>query len=130
MPRKALHKAVTTLLLLAMLMQPALAFGPLMENTPESHAHTMDMMDCCHGENPASNPLHSEPFMECGDMTSMDCALAASLGGCGVVLPALVSDHAAFPTPATAGPQRLHFRLAYLSVILDTLTPPPNSSKA
>ncbi len=75
---------------------------------------------------------HSEQGMACGDMTLADCTLAASLGNCSALPSAVVSEQANVPMPA---PSRSciagrHPGDGYLSIILDTLTPPPNSSKA
>lgn len=130
MPHPIIHKAVINLLLLTMAMQSVLAFGQTAVETtePPSRAHQMAIMDCCdtglHG-----NTGHSEQYMVCGDMASVDCTLATSMGSCGAMLSALVSEKDNMPAQSSC-PTRLHPHDGYLSIILDTLTPPPNSSKA
>lgn len=126
-----IHKAVVNLLLLIMAMQPVLAFGQFTTEPTDTHsrAKQMAMMACCDdGLHELSG--HSEQDMACGAMTSADCTLAASLGNCGAVLCALVPEKAGAPTQSAASAMHLHFLDGYLSIILDTLTPPPNSSKA
>lgn len=126
-----IHKAVINLLLLIMAMQPVLAFGQFTAETtePSFRADQMAMMDCCDaGLHDLSG--HSKQDMTCGDMASADCTLAASSGSCGAMLFALVPEKTAAPTQSAASATHLHPLDGYLSIILDTLTPPPNSSKA
>lgn len=126
-----IHKAVINLLLLIMAMQPVLAFGQFTTEPTDAHsrADQMAMMACCDdGLHELSG--HSEQDMACGGMASADCTLAASLGSCGAMLFALVPEKAGAPTQPVTSLKPLHPHDSYLSIILDTLTPPPNSSKA
>lgn len=63
-------------------------------------------------------------------MTSADCTLASSLGNCGQAVSALAPEKTDMHSPSASGTNLLSFRNTYLSIMLDTLTPPPNASKA
>lgn len=131
MPNNAFRQAVKYLLLIIMVMQPVLAFGQVTlspSGTP-LRAEQATMMDCCKGglHTPSS---HSDQTMACGDMTSADCAFAASLGNCGSAMSALAPEKATMAALLVASLEHFQPQEGYLSVILDTLTPPPNSSKA
>lgn len=131
MPRSIVRQTVINLLMLIMAMQPVLAFGQFTTETAESPSWSdeMAMMGCC-DTGLASTAGYSEDDVVCGDMASADCALAASLGSCGAMLSALVSEKDNLPAQSSSGSTLFHTHDAYLSIILDTLTPPPNSSKA
>jgi hypothetical protein len=124
-------KGLVNLLLLIMAIQPVLAFGQFTADTLEPPAHFSQMatMDCCSAGFAGTNG-HSEQGMACGDMASADCAVAANQGSCGAMLCALVSEKAVAPVQYLSDPACRRPHEGYLSVILDTLTPPPNSSKA
>ena len=125
MPRPIIHKAIINLLLLIMAMQPVLAFGQFSTEptNAQSRADQMVMMACCDdGLQELSG--HFEQGMACGDMALVDCTLAASLGSCGAMLCALVSEKSGAPTQPVTSLKLLHPYDNYLSVIFDTLTPP------
>lgn len=130
LPSKTLHPAILSLLMLVMAMHSVLVFGQVTENPTNSYSWAEPaMMDCCKGGlHTPSNP--SGDGMTCGDMNSADCALAASLGNCGSVVSALVPEKTDWAAQTATGLKHLHPHDGYLSVILDTLTPPPDSSKA
>ncbi len=68
--------------------------------------------------------------MACGSMSAQDCTLAASLGSCSalvVMMPPEGSKTPAFSATHQIAP-RPHD--GYQSIVLDTLTPPPNASIA
>lgn len=131
MPNNAFRQAVKYLLLIIMVMQPVLAFGQVTLNPAGTplRAEQATMMDCCKGglHTPSSR---SDQTMTCGDLTSADCALAASLGNCGSAVSALASEKATMTARPVTSLKHLQPQEGYLSIILDTLTPPPNSSKA
>jgi hypothetical protein len=130
LPSKTRHSAILTLLLLVITMQPVLAFGQILDNRSESSSVSSPaMMECCQSgvHTSSDNATHG---MICGDMTSTDCTLAASLGNCGSAVSALASETTGLSAQTATGPRYLHPHDGYLSIILDTLTPPPNSSKA
>ncbi len=131
MSYKALHKATINLLLLAMVMLPVLAFGQSSQGMTEPSSRTMHMamMGCCAGEQHDASG-HSEQGTACGDMAPAGCTLAASLGSCSTMISALVSEKDSVPAHSSSDLNTLHPHDRYLSIILDTLTPPPNSSKA
>ena len=131
MPRSITPKALVNLLLLIMAIQPVLAFGQFTTETTQSPSRFDEVMimGCC-DSGLTSTAGHSEKDAACGDMASADCALAASLGSCGAMLSALVSEKDYPPAQSSSGSTLLHTLDGYLSIILDTLTPPPNSSKA
>ncbi|MDC8454723.1 MULTISPECIES: hypothetical protein [Marinobacter] len=131
MPRSITPKAIVNLLLLIMVIQPVLAFGQFTADATEHPARFSQLatMDCCNA-GLASNNGRSEQNMACGDMTSVDCAIAANQGNCGTMLCALVSEKAVAPVQSLSDPAHRRPHEGYLSIILDTLTPPPNSSKA
>lgn len=114
-----------------MVMLPVLAFGQSSQEMTEPSSRTMHMamMDCCAKEQHNAS-MHSEQGMACGDMTPAGCTLAASLGSCSTMISALVSAKDNVPTQSSSELNSLHPHDRYLSVVLDTLTPPPNSSKA
>tara|TARA_R100001039_G_C1837082_1_gene99114 strand:- start:1126 stop:1557 length:432 start_codon:yes stop_codon:yes gene_type:complete len=126
LPRLITPKALLNLLLLIMAIQPVLAFGQFTADRAEPPARfgQMAMVDCWG----ASTDGLSEQDMACGDMASTDCAIAANQGSCGAMLSALVSEKAALPVQCSSDPTPLRPREVYLSVILDTLTPPPDFS--
>ncbi|MEH6563093.1 MAG: hypothetical protein V7713_16860 [Marinobacter sp.] len=126
-----IHKAVINLLLLIMAMQPVLAFGQFTTEPTDAHsrADQMAMMACC-DDGLRELSEHSEQDMACGDMASADCTLAASLGNCSAMLFGLVPEKAGAPTQPVTSLTPFHLHDSYLSIILDTLTPPPNASKA
>lgn len=117
-------------MLLAMVMQPWLAFGQSMAETTEPHspAHQMAAMDCC--ANGLEAAERGEQAMPCGDMAPADCTLAAGLGSCSAMLSVLLTEKTDFPAQSGPGPVHRHPQGGYLSIILDTLTPPPNSLQA
>lgn len=131
MPHTALHKTVINLLLLAMVMQPVLAFGQSSQEMTEHSSRTMQMtmMDCCANEQHNAS-MNSEQGTACGDMTPAGCTLAASLGSCSTMISALVSEKGSVPVQFSSDLNALHFHDRYLSIVLPPLTPPPNSSKA
>jgi hypothetical protein len=131
LPRSITPKAIVNLLLLIMAIQPVLAFGQFTADATEPPARfsQMAMMDCCNADLASTNG-HLEQNMACGDMASADCAVAATQGNCGTVLCALVSEKAVAPVQSLSDPAHRRPHEGYLSIILDTLTPPPNSSKA
>lgn len=131
MSRSIVRQIVTNLLVLIIAMQPLLAFGQFTTEItePPSWSNEMAMMGCC-DTGLASPAGHPEDDAVCGDMASADCALAANLGSCGAMLSALVSEKDYLSAQPSSGSKLLHALDGYLSVILDTLTPPPNSSKA
>lgn len=108
--RPIVPKAIITLLLLIMVIQPVLALGQFAKDTAETHTHLCDMA--------------------CGDMTPADCAVAANQGSCGTAPCVLVSETEYVQVQSPSKLFRLPPHEGYLSIILDTLTPPPNSSKA
>src|SRR5690606_25819548 len=124
LPSKTLHHTIIFLLLLALAVQPVVAAGQIMEHAPESESPVM--MDCCEGELHS----HSGHDMPCHNMMSADCASAAGLGSCGSAVFALIPEGPELPAQMITRPKPLHPHDAYFSIILDTLTPPPNSSKA
>lgn len=113
-----------------MAIQPVLAFGQFTTETTQSPSWAGEVMMGCCDSGLTSTAGHSEKDAACGDMTSADCALAASLGSCGAMLSALISEKDYPPAQSSSGSTHLHTLDGYLSIILDTLTPPPNSSKA
>jgi len=119
LPRLITPKALLNLLLLIMAIQPVLAFGQFTADRAEPPARfgQMAMVDCWG----ASTDGLSEQDMACGD-------IAANQGSCGAMLSALVSEKAALPVQCSSDPTPLRPREVYLSVILDTLTPPPDFS--
>ncbi|WP_417530733.1 hypothetical protein [Marinobacter lipolyticus] len=131
MPNTALHKAVINLLLLAMVMLPVHEFGQSAQEMtgPSARSMHMAMMDCCANEQHNAS-MHSEQGTACGDMTPAGCTLAASLGSCSTMISALVSAKDNVPTQSSSELNSLHPHDRYLSIVLDTLTPPPNSSQA
>ncbi|WP_148863293.1 hypothetical protein [Marinobacter fonticola] len=132
MPHQTIRQAVIHLLLLIMAMQPVLAFGQFKADPtePSLKAHQVAMTDCCDNTGLDTTTAHLEQDMACGDMATADCALAANLGSCGGMLSVLVPEKADLPAQSSSGPAHHRPRGGYLSIILDTLTPPPNSSKA
>lgn len=131
MPRSITPKALVNLLLLIMAIQPVLAFAQFTADATEPPARFSQLatMDCCNA-GLALNNGRSEQNMVCGDMASADCAVAATQGNCGTMLCALVSVKAVAPVQSLSDPARFPPHEGYISIILDTLTPPPNTSKA
>jgi len=130
LPRSITPKALVNLLLLIMAIQPVLAFGQFTTETTQSPSWSDEVMMGCCDSGLTSTAGQSEKDSACGDMASADCALAASLGSCGAMLSALISEKDYPPAQSSSGSTLLHTLDGYLSIILDTLTPPPNSSKA
>lgn len=114
-----------------MVMLPVLAFGQSSQEMTEHSSRTIHMakMDCCANEQHNAS-MNSEQGTACGDMTPAGCTLAASLGSCSTMISALVSAKDNVPTQSSFELNSLPLHDRYLSIILDTLTPPPNSSKA
>lgn len=131
MSGRSVRPVILFLLLLVVVMQPVMVFGDLLGDTPESHAATdgMELMGCCNDNSFLLSSL-SNAGMECGEMTPTDCALIASLGGCGNAVSALSIAAAGLPAEMKTDLGPSHPTAGYLSIILDTLTPPPNASKA
>lgn len=131
MPFSTVRQTVINLLMLIIAMQPLLAFGQFTTATTESPSWSDEvmMMGCCES-GLTSTAGHPEKNAACGDMASADCSLAANLGSCGAMLSALVSEKDYPPAQSSSGSTLLHTLDGYLSIIFDTLTPPPNSSKA
>ncbi len=114
-----------------MVIQPMLALGQFTKDASESPTHLGDMaFMSCHSADLASIEGQSERDVACGDMTPADCAVAANQGSCGTAPCALVSEAGYVQVQSPSKLSRLHPHEGYLSIILDTLTPPPNSSKA
>lgn len=130
MPCSTVRQTVINLLVLIIAMQPLLAFGQFTTETTQSPSWSDEVMimGCC-DSGLTSTAGHPEKDAACGDMASADCALAASLGSC-AMLSALVSEKDYPPAQSSSGSTLLHTLDGYLSIILNTLTPPPNSSKA
>jgi hypothetical protein len=131
LPLSITPKALVNLLLLIIAMQPLLAFGQITTATTESPSWSDEvmMMGCCESDL-TNTAVHPEKNAACGDMASADCSLAANLGSCGAMLSALVSEKDYPSVQSSSGSTLLHTLDGYLSIIFDTLTPPPNSSKA
>ncbi|MBL3826038.1 MULTISPECIES: hypothetical protein [unclassified Marinobacter] len=131
LPCSTVRQTVINLLVLIIAMQPLLAFGQFTTETTQSPSWSDEVMimGCC-DSGLTSTAGHPEKDAACGDMASADCALAASLGSCGAMLSALVSEKDYPPAQSSSGSTLLHTLDGYLSIILNTLTPPPNSSKA
>lgn len=130
MPCSTVRQTVINLLVLIIAMQPLLAFGQFTTETTQSPSWSDEVMimGCC-DSGLTSTAGQPEKDAACGDMASADCALAASLGSC-AMLSALVSEKDYPPAQSSSGSTLLHTLDGYLSIILNTLTPPPNSSKA
>tara|TARA_B100000214_G_scaffold162695_2_gene116640 strand:- start:282 stop:665 length:384 start_codon:yes stop_codon:yes gene_type:complete len=126
-----IHKAIINLLLLIMAMQPVLALGQFTSESSEPSARSSQMGPmACVDTMLAGTTEHLAQEMSCDNMASADCLLAAQQGNCGTVPSVLVPERTNLPAPTATAPAQLHPLDGYLSVILDTFTPPPNSSKA
>ena len=114
-----------------MAIQPVLAFGQITADTTEPPAPSgnMALMDC-YSADLARAEGHPERDVACGDMTSSDCVVAVNQGTCGTAPCVLVSEKGFVRVQSPSNVSRLRPHEGYLSIILDTLTPPPNSSKA
>ncbi|MEA1079220.1 hypothetical protein [Marinobacter qingdaonensis] len=126
-----IHKAVVRLLLLALVIQPLFALGLThveSDQTLPQGTHVMNMGDC--GIDAGDNDASGRRSVICNDMTSADCTLAANVGSCIAGLSAVFLRNVVMPTSSFSDTNSLYSRDRYLSIILDTLTPPPNSSKA
>ena len=112
MTRTFTRKALLILLALMAALQPLLALG-----------------ETSMGQ--ANDQQPGQPSdMACGSMSAQDCTLAASLGSCSalvVMVPPEGNNTPAFSTTHQTSP-RPHD--GYQSIVLDTLTPPPNASIA
>jgi len=131
LPHVVIHKAVVHLLLLAMVMHPLFAFGLVSvesEQTLSPIMSVMDMGDCNAGAQ--NDGASAQQAIACNEMAPADCTFAANVGSCGSGLSALFLHNPAVPSSSFSGTNSLYSHDRYLSIILDTLTPPPNSSKA
>ncbi|MDC0662348.1 hypothetical protein [Marinobacter sp. SS21] len=110
-------------------MQPVLSLGQsTVEATSQNvwAAHAA-MMDCCQAVSPDTSE-HVAQGMACNDMTLADCAFYASIGSCGASVPALLQNSEGVIAPSISRLNARDLPNGYLSIVLDTLTPPPNSS--
>lgn len=137
MTRTFTRKALLMLLAFMAALQPLLAVGETsMGQTEEQSVVTMS----CLSKNSHSSSEQSQHHqtddqqpgqpseMACGSMSAQDCTLAASLGSCSsliVIMPSEGSKTPAFSVTHQTSP-RPHD--GYQSIVLDTLTPPPNAS--
>jgi len=137
------RKALLILLAFMAALQPLLALGETSMGQAEDQSVSAPvvMMDCLskNGLSDSEQPPHPQADdqqagqpsdMACGGMSAQDCALAASLGSCSalvVMMPPEGSKTTAFSVTHQTSP-RPHD--GYQSIVLDTLTPPPNTSIA
>ena len=130
MPRSKTHKAIINLLLVIMLMQPVLVIGQHITGTMDSAdpLAQMTIMECCDTTLAGTNG-YPEQDMACSDMAPADCAFAVNQGGCGNLQSVLAPEKAVVPIQSSSDHTCIPLHAGYLSVVLDTLTPPPNSSK-
>jgi len=132
------RKALLILLAFMAALQPLLAVGETSVGQTEEQSvrAPVVVMDCL-SKNSHSFSEQSQHYqagqpsdMACGGMSAQDCALAASLGSCSalvVMVPPEGSKTTAFSVTHQTSP-RPHD--GYQSIVLDTLTPPPNTSIA
>lgn len=130
------RKILVALLLLITALPSAMVFGQVTpgDRKMDLPASQMASMNCCKGDISAAHEHtdtgHPEGDMACGDMTKANCAVAASLGNCGSALTALAPEKNGMALQLSSTMKLCHYGTSYLSIILDTLTPPPNTSKA
>ncbi len=126
------YRIIVSMLLLISAFHPFLATGQFgateMEWSPNA-VTDMSAPDCSRaGSSVASG--ETETYGLCVNMKTVDCVIAANQGICGNLVSAIASD-------GTVVRLRLHeesyhatLQGKYVSVVLETLTPPPNSSEA
>ena len=86
----------------------------------------MDDCDPSAGDNDGAG----RRIVACNDMTAANCTFAANIGSCVASVSAVFLHNVVGQAPSFSDVNSLFFHDRYLSIILDTLTPPPNSSKA
>lgn len=127
LPRKSM------LLLIAMFLviQPMLVVAQVLPGQV-GHSPEQPMAAMEHCPSSSAEPLQSgsqETEESCaGGMSLQDCSLAANQGSCTPPLTALIPGGITPDTRLTSGQAFSNRDNRYRSVVLDTLTPPPNSS--
>lgn len=118
---------------LLMVIQPLFVVAQSLPDHTQNHSMEQRMvtMACCSGHElsmPSDQLSSNQAGMTCGDIPLQDCSLAANQGSCTPPLAALIPGGVTPDTRLTAGQRFSNRDNGYRSVVLDTLTPPPNSS--
>lgn len=129
MERSRPNKFALFLLTLIVVFQPMVSFAVTLPGQHVGIASNAPVMEDC-PKAISFGAATDQTDEKCGGMTLESCSLAISLGNCGlstVLLPA-----GEFKQVIQSTPDQLPIAVEgnYRSIILDTLTPPPNTSIA
>ncbi|WP_166255179.1 hypothetical protein [Marinobacter salicampi] len=133
MKNRVNRRLIGLLITIFLVVQPIFAFAQVMpDNTQVMPDNPMSPVAAKEASNSHAHAMHSatavdmEEGMACGGMAQQDCSIASS-GACSGLFSALVSQDllASFRLTSDQVPSVGHHR--YISVVLDSLTPPPDS---